>query len=99
MNVPVNTSAIPTSGLLRLHKAFWYLVMAWFAVVCVFFPINADLATEFAFWGVVFVLLMNVARLLFLTELFRRAGQRRYVWLGLLLLFVLCATILYKYFV
>ena len=95
----MSTPTIPTGGLLRLHKAFWYAVMAWFAVVSILFPLRAELATEVAFWGVVFVLLMNVARLLFLTELFRRAGQRRYVWLGLLLLAVLCATILYKYFV
>ena len=93
----MNRPAIPTTGLFRFQRIFWYAVLIWFAAVCVAFPLHPEPAADISYWGVIFVLIMTGVRIVFLTELFRRARRTRFMLLGWLLLAVLALTVLYKF--
>ncbi len=86
-----------TGGLIRLHQILWYGIFVFFLVVCLLYPFNPDLAARISFWGVIAIVIGTVARILVLSEIFRRA-RRFGLWslCGVLLL-VLVGTIFLKY--
>lgn len=85
------------AGLIRLHQVLWYAIFIFFLIVCVMYPFNPDLSARISFWGVLLIVVGTVARIIVLSELFRRS-RRTGLWLlcGLLLL-VMIGTIFLKY--
>ena len=88
---------IPTAGLIRLQQILWYSVFALFLVICVLYPFDLQLSAQIAFWGVILIVVGTAVRIIFLSELFRRAGRTGLWTLCGILLLVLIGTILLKY--
>ncbi len=84
-------------GLTRFQIGLWYAVLAWFGLVCLVHLFDAALARAISFWGVGFVVVMTVARIVYLSELFRRAGRRGSWLLTYVLILVLALTLLLEY--
>ncbi len=93
----MTTRQFQTGGLIRLQQILWYGIFVFFLAVSVIYLLDPQLAAQISFWGVVLIVLGTVARILVLSELFRRARCYGLWSLCGVLLLVLIGTIFLKY--
>ncbi len=89
----------PPTGRTPLLSIFdrncWYAVFAWFGVVTLMQLSGQAQGGQLGFWGVIFVLVVTVVRLILLAEEFRQRGQfaLRKASYGLIILLMVIVTI------
>ncbi len=89
---------IEATGLNRLQKVLWYLLLVWFAFVFVACLVLPSIAADLARWGVIMIVLITALRIVALGEIFRRKKLYRFWLLACTLVLVLISTVLLKYF-
>ena len=87
-----------TAALIRLQRFSWYFALAYFGLVAFMVAVGFEGAVEFARYGVIYVLLVTVAKLFIMAHQFRKVRMNRLVILCYALVLILGSTILLRYF-
>ncbi|MCK4573088.1 MAG: hypothetical protein KAU36_01900 [candidate division Zixibacteria bacterium] len=88
-----------TATLIKLQQVSWYLALAWFGLIAVMIFAGVEGAVLFAKYGVVYVLVVTVAKLFIMAHEFRKVKMTRFFILCCVLVVVLLSTILLRYWV
>lgn len=83
--------------LILVQRTLWYVILVWFAAATLFSFLGLHLGKELAFLGIILVLAATLARLIFLSEFFRRAALFRNWLLTFLLAMILFTAVLVKF--
>jgi hypothetical protein len=84
---------------MRLQRLSWFLFLVLFLSAAVLSAWGYDAAERVAFWGVVVILTLTVAKLLLLAEQFRTARLYRCSLLSYLLVFILISLLMMRMYV
>jgi hypothetical protein len=93
----MNRERFQSGGLIRLHQVLWYAIFVFFFIVCLVYAFDSELSARIAFWGVILIIAGTVARVIVLSELFRRSHRYGLWSLCGVLLLVLIGTILLRF--
>ena len=85
-----------TAALVKLQRYLWLALTAAFAVMTVLYVADSRWSHQVALVGVPMVLMATLVEILFIANQFRRARLRHLQILSYLLVFVLCAIVLWK---
>ena len=83
--------------LIKLQRITWYLVLAYFGAVSAMFWLDMDRASFFAPYGVILVLVATGIKLIVMAEQYRLAGLRRFWGLSYLLVMIMIAIVVVRY--
>ena len=86
-----------TTGLVKLQKLMWWIILAWFSAARMVYPFRSELATDISRWGVFLILAATLIRIIAVTELFRKETIHRSSLIGYLLIIILLVTVLLGY--
>ncbi len=91
----MNQPAGRTPLLSLFDRNCWYAVFAWFGIVTLMQLSGQAQGGQLGFWGVIFVLIVTIVRLILLAEEFRHRGLKRLrqASYGLILLLGIIVTI------
>ncbi|UCG61731.1 MAG: hypothetical protein JSV52_00125 [Candidatus Zixiibacteriota bacterium] len=84
--------------LIKVQRVTWYLVLIYFAVVYALFLLDFAGASDLVAYGIVLILAATAAKLVVMAEQFRKAGLLRFSILAYVLVLMLAAIVVQRYF-
>ena len=86
-----------TDILIKVQRVTWYLVLIYFAAISAMFWLDMSQAPVLAPYGVILILAATGIKLIVMAEQYRLAGLRRFWGLSYLLVLILVAIVIVRY--
>lgn len=84
--------------LIKVQQITWYLVICYFALVFALMILSIEAPVDLISYGVVLILAATGVKLIVMAEQFRMSGLKRFWILSYLLVLILVAVVIQRYF-
>lgn len=84
--------------LVWVQRITWYVVLVYFAFVFALMILDFALAADMALYGIILILGATGVKLIVMAEQFRLSGLKRFWALSYLLILILTAVVIHRYF-
>lgn len=85
-------------SLIKVQQYAWYILLIYFAVVSIVFLFEWPLAETLAIIGVIFIIIVTILKLFIMGQHFNKLKLRRFSLLSYLLVIILLATVIWRFF-